>query len=100
MSFPKPVSQPSAGSPVAVLPEERGKGNGEQEKGLIFWYRRAVRFVQNITMMLIRPNQTLREYALESSRKLGPLAGAFMSLTMIVERSLYSLHAVTGEELE
>jgi hypothetical protein len=49
---------------------------------------------------MLGPQQTLREFAKESSRVLGPVAKYFIELTKIVERLLYSQYRATVEDVE
>jgi len=59
---------------------------------LLALYRQVLRLVQSITTMMLRPNQTLREFAQETAPRLGPLAGYFREFTLMIERALYSKH--------
>ncbi len=67
---------------------------------IFYWYRLLVRFIQERTRALIRPQQTLREFAVESSHALGPAARYFTELTRIGERLLYSQYEPTQEDAE
>jgi len=72
---PEPPELQAQGSPQAIL---------------ITLYRGVLRLVQELTAVLLRKNNTLREYAQECAPKLGPLAGYFQELTVIVEKALYA----------
>ena len=66
---------------------------------LLAVYRQVLRLVQNITSMMLRPNQTLREFTQETAPRLGPLAGYFREFTSMVERVLYSKHPPKEEDV-
>jgi hypothetical protein len=67
---------------------------------VLYWYQVALELVQRITGLVFRPNQTLREYDRESSRKLGATAGYFHNLIMLVEKVLYSRYKSRLEDEE
>ena len=66
---------------------------------LLAVYRQVLKLVQSITTMMLRPNQTLREFAQETAPRLGPLAGYFQEFTLMVERALYSKHPPQEEDV-
>jgi hypothetical protein len=79
------VSQPEApGSPRSILIE---------------LYRQVLRSVQNMTTMMLRSNQTLREFAQETVPRLGPLAGHFKEFTLMMEKTLYSKRPPQEEDV-
>jgi len=97
---PQPV--PTHREAVTVLPptEESAKA-GEEPRGRIFnWYRLIVRLIERIASALLGPQQTLREFAQESSQILGSAAKYFIELTKIVERLLYSQYRPTEKDVE
>jgi len=67
---------------------------------IIYWYRSLVRLIQKITKIEIKPQQTHREFASESSGALGPIARLFLELTRRVERLIYSKYKLTKEDIE
>ncbi|MCK5577728.1 MAG: DUF4129 domain-containing protein [Dehalococcoidales bacterium] len=77
-----------------------GDEPGREPRNIIFfWYRLVVRLIQGATKTLLRPQQTLREFASESSGVLGPAAKFFAELTRTVERLLYSKYRPTQEDV-
>ena len=56
---------------------------------VLYWYRVALRFVQKMTRLMMQPHQTLREYARDAGRVLGPAGKYFSELTLIIEKRLY-----------
>ena len=66
---------------------------------LLAVYRQVLRLVQSITTMMLRPNQTLREFARETAPRLGPLAGYFKEFTLMIERALYSKRPPQEEDV-
>ena len=61
----------------------------ETADSISYWYRIALKLVQSITKMLLKPHQTLREYGKEASTGLGPAGKYFMELTYLLEKRLY-----------
>jgi len=80
--------------------EKSSKENREPRTAIFSLYRPVIRLVQKITKTLLRPGQTLREFAKENGRVLGPSAGYFIELTSMVERLLYSPYRPTEEDAE
>jgi len=90
---------------VLTSTEESAEASGEPRSSIFYWYRWCVRLIGRITELLLKSQQTLREFAKESSRVLGPATKYFTELTEIVERLLYSQYrptevdAIKGEQL-
>jgi hypothetical protein len=80
-----------------IIPDQ---ADTERGQNVLSFYRLALKFVQHLTRTILKPQQTLREYALENREKLGPVAQLFIEFTSLVERLLYSRHKSTGEDLE
>jgi hypothetical protein len=83
-----------AGQPQAI--SERAEAGGT----LGYWYRLALKAVQRITNLVLRPGQTLREYARETGPRLGRAGQPFRDLTELMERSLYAPWQPGREDLE
>jgi hypothetical protein len=79
--------------------EASDEAGGEPRDRILRWYRLVVRLLQGITKAWLGPQQTLREFATESSRVLGPAAKYFAERTIMVERLLYSPHRPTEEDV-
>jgi hypothetical protein len=62
----------------------------EPRERILFWYTIIVNVIQAVTRIIIKPQQTLREFAGESGKLLGPVAKYFDDFTRMVERLLYS----------
>lgn len=94
-----PAAMVTMSPPQKTLPaaQETATGPGAV---LLAVYREALRLVQGVTSIALGPSRTLREYAQECGPRLGPLAGYFRDLTMMVERLLYSRHEVVSSEAE
>jgi hypothetical protein len=74
---------------------------GDNQPGSIFdLYRLILKLVQAMTRVLLKPQQTLREYARENSRLLGPLSQYFIEFTLLIERFLYSARKPAREDVE
>jgi len=72
----------------------------EPRNRIFYWYRLVVRLIQGITKALLKPQQTHREFAQESSRVLGPVSKYFIELTKMVERLLYSQYRPTEADVQ
>ena len=77
-----------------------GKTKEEPRSRIFFWYRLVARLIQGITKIILRPQQTLREFANESSGALGSAARLFMELTRRVEKLLYSKYVPSEEDVK
>ena len=84
---------------IAAQAQEGGQDSGEPRNRIFYWYRLVVRLILGISKAVSKPQQTLREFAGESSRVLGPAARYFIELTKMVERSLYSAYRPTEEDV-
>ena len=84
---------------IAAQAQESGQDSGEPRNRIFYWYRLVVRLILGISKAVSKPQQTLREFAGESSRVLGPAARYFIELTKMVERSLYSAYRPTEEDV-
>jgi hypothetical protein len=62
-------------------------------------YRFALTLVQRMTRAILKPQQTLREYAQENGQALGPLGKYFIEFTLLIERLIYSRHKATEEDI-
>ena len=103
---PEALAAPPESAPVSyeiVIDTDLTSGvdeSGREPRNIIFfWYRLVVRLIQGATKTLFRPQQTLREFASESSGVLGPAAKFFVELTRTVERLLYSKYRPTEEDV-
>lgn len=85
---------------VLTSSEESDEGSREPRDRIFHWYRLVVRLIQGITKALLEPQQTLREFAKESSKLLGSAAKYFIELTKLVERLLYSEYRPTEGDVE
>jgi len=76
------------------------RDNDDLFTSIINWYIRALKLVQGITLAMLKPQQTLREYAAESNHKLGLIGKVFFEFTYLIERLIYSSYKPTHEDLE
>jgi len=107
---PETLTKPSpvySISPNATVPTEDVISNGKESSkesreprtAILSLYRVVIRLVQKIAETLLKPGQTLREFAAENGKVLGPAAGYFIELTRMVERLLYSSYDPTEKDL-
>ena len=97
-----PETAPTYSETATVLAstEEGDEASTEPRNRIFSWYRLAVGVIQGITKALLKPQQTLREFAEESSKILGPAARYFIDFTRVVERLLYSQYKPTEKDVE
>ncbi len=96
--LPRPAPAAS-GDLTDNIPEDSGEG-GEPRRQVYYWYRVVTGLLARVAKAILKPQQTLREFAQECSRVLGPAASYFMALTKILERIIYSDHQPTAEDVE
>lgn len=94
--LPAPVYNNAAVQPA---PAENRVIHLEPRERILNWYRSVIRLLQRLTNIFIKPNQTLREFAEENSRMLGPAARYFMDFTRMIERLLYSRYTPTPNDV-
>ena len=63
---------------ISPKAQESAKPPEEMFNSVPYWYRIALKLVQSITKMMLKPHQTLREYGKEASTALGPACKYFM----------------------
>ncbi len=97
---PEPAPAYSETVLVPALPEESGETDDEPRNRIFYWYRLVLRLVQRMSRALLRPQQTLREFARESSQVLGPAAKYFIELTRMAEKLLYSQYRPSEGDVE
>jgi len=85
---------------VPASARESREDRGKPRNRVFYWYRLVVRLILGITKALLKPQQTLREFARESASVLGPAAKYFVELTKMVERLLYSQYRPTAKDAE
>ena len=104
---PKRVASPTGDSapvvPQASAPPMHTLLHGSEEpteprRRVAYWYHLVAHLIARATKIALKPQQTLREFARESVRTLGPVGDFFLQLSKIVERILYSHDEPTAEE--
>ena len=83
------------------ISQKKKKNNEKEEEAknpVLYWYRIALKFVQDLTKKILKPNQTLREYGREVSRVLGPAGKYFLELTYLLEKRLYGKHETDAND--
>jgi methionine synthase II (cobalamin-independent) len=60
----------------------------EYDDGIFYWYRIVLQLVQKISGVLIKPNQTLREYVTATGKATGPAARYLVEFTRMIEKAL------------
>jgi hypothetical protein len=93
---PTPVYSQEVTLPVIKRPGLQDRG--QPRNVILAWYRFVVGVIRVVTRVMLKPQQTLREFAGESHRILGPAARYFLELTKMVERLLYSQYQPTNED--
>jgi hypothetical protein len=67
---------------------------------LFYWYRVVILLVQKVSGLLLKPNQTLREYISDTGQATGSTGKIILEFTRIVEKVLYSHHQVTEDDIK
>ena len=67
---------------------------------LFYWYRIVIQLVQRASGVLLKPNQTLREFVRDTGKATGPVSKPLIEFTRMIERVLYSQHKVTEDEIK
>jgi hypothetical protein len=94
--LPAPVYSQKVTLPVIKRPGLQDQG--QPRNVILAWYRFMVGVIRVVARVMLKPQQTLREFAGESHRMLGPAARYFLELTKMVERLLYSRYQPTEED--
>lgn len=111
INLKKKIELPETPIPVNIITKrvdedthsEKRDEPDEREKAVnpvLYWYRLALKFVQNFTGLMLKPQRTLREYAHDVSRVLGPAGKYFMELTFIIEKTLYARWRPSPQDIE
>jgi len=85
-----------------LLAEQMAEMQGEEAntRSIVKWYRLVFKLAQRTTNSILKPQQTLREYAKTNSQKLGPISRYFYEFTLIIEKLLYSKHKLDHKDME
>ena len=84
---PSPVYQNK--TEIHLKPQKSPEKPVETDNSMFYWYHVALKLVQNITKVMLKPHKTLREYGKEANPALGPVGKYFMELTYLIEKRLY-----------
>jgi hypothetical protein len=95
----RPLQPSPAVHTVASTPLRSGSDDGPESQ-VAYWYRQAADLVARIAGTALKPQQTLREFALATRRALGPAVIHFMTLTRLLEMVLYSRYRPTARDVE
>ena len=72
----------------------------ESDTRLFYWYRIVLQLVQKVSGVLVKPNQTLREYIRTTGKATGPANKYLIEFTGMVEKVLYSPHKVSDDDVK
>lgn len=102
-----PAAQPVLTAAAAIIPleaEQPLEAESSEIRALpdklLGLYRVVIRLVQRISGMLLKPNQTLREFSRETEKSTGAASKPIQEFTRMIERVLYSPHRVTNDEVK
>jgi len=93
------VSAAAVSAEGSAVDEGAGPIPGEAHAAILYFYRLAARLVLKISKAIFKPQQTLREFAVEHGGVLGPASKYFMQLNYMVERLLYSPHQPAEDDM-
>ena len=85
---------------VSLKVKDSHKKEDEADNTILYWYHVALKLVQNITKMMMKPQQTLREYERETSKVLGPPGKYFIELTHLLEKRLYGKRQPDASDIQ
>lgn len=71
----------------------------EPRQKIFAWYISILKLVQKAARAFLRPNQTLREFAADTQKTLGPVSAYFIDFTKMIEKLLYSSSQTTDKEV-
>jgi len=87
--------------PAGMKQGNKGSVSQDPERNpLVVLYRYVLKTVQSLTHKIIKPQQTLREYAVENRPRLGKISRYFYQLTLLAERAIYSRNSTGINELK
>lgn len=66
---------------------------------ILYFYRLLLKLLQGIANKILKPHYTLREYAYENIKILGPFSTYFLELTKFVEKLLYSRYSPDEKDM-
>jgi hypothetical protein len=84
-----------------VMTFRKTADESEDPLALLFnWYRAVLNLVQANSRGVLKPQQTLREYAKENGSRLGPSGKYFLEFTLLIEKLLYSRRQPSADDIE
>jgi hypothetical protein len=95
--LPSAAISPAADSALTVT--DYGNNSASSTR-LFYWYRVVIRLAQKVSGIMLKSNQTLREYVNDTGKATGATGKIILEFTRIVERVLYSSHQVTDEDVK
>jgi hypothetical protein len=98
MVVPETVAVYAAKEEVSPKEKQNTEKEEEAKNPVLYWYRIALKFVQDFTKKMLKPHQTLREYGREASQVLGPAGKYFLELTYLLEKRLYGKHETDAND--
>ena len=98
MVVPETVAVYAAKEEVSPKEKQNTEKEEEAKNPVLYWYRIALKYVQDFTKKMLKPHQTLREYGREASQVLGPAGKYFLELTYLLEKRLYGKHETDAND--
>jgi hypothetical protein len=92
------VPQPENVAKAAVLAKSEFMFEGVKGK-VLEAYVKAMRAVESVNEISLKPHMTLREFLYDAQPKIGDAVNPFANLTVLAERALYSPHQPRIEEV-
>jgi hypothetical protein len=101
---PAAVTKTDTAAEFKLADNTPAKNQSDETKALpdklFFWYRIVIQLVQRVSGVLLKRNQTLREYNRETSKTTGAANRYLLEFTKMIERVLYSPHKVNDEDIK
>ncbi len=93
---PLPAQSYRSGQLSAAGDKEPGGSTAER---MLYFYKLLIRLIERVTRKFMSPQHTLREFANENGKVLGPLYTYFLELTRIVEKVRYSRYTPSEQDV-
>jgi hypothetical protein len=96
-ALPQPSTTPTTDNPTV---ENENSSQSAPDTRLFYWYRIVIQLIQRASGVLLKPNQTLREYINDTGDSIGAAGKPILEFTRMIEKVLYSTHHATADDIK
>jgi hypothetical protein len=96
-ALPQPSTTPTTDNPTV---ENENSSQSAPDTRLFYWYRIVIQLIQRASGVLLKPNQTLREYINDTGNSIGAAGKPILEFTRMIEKVLYSTHHATADDIK